>query len=135
MALLADLVGLGQQGRELAVDPVGAVRRNAWSTLWGEYTSDLRKTRRARTRSSQWVRWMRAAKVIRTCRAIRVFWGRTHLAISMMRSKVARTWGSLPATWGSSCPRVAQVWVGLALAHVRPDIGQVHRGRRVIGAG
>ena len=76
---------------------------------------------------------MNAAKLIRTCSAIRVFSGSTVTGPSASttastRSNVARTAGSARAKKRSTSPSDAHVWVWFGLANVRPQRGQVHSG-------
>jgi hypothetical protein len=90
-------------------------------------------TRRASTRCpfSQRRRGIRAAKLIRTCSAIRVFSASTLTGphartAATTRSKVSRTAGSVPAKCRSMSPSAAQVCVWLRLAKVRPQAGHTH---------
>ena len=89
--------------------------------------------RRARTRwpFSQSRRGMKAAKLIRTCKAIRVFsastWtGPTARTQASAASKVARTCGLARAKCRSRSPRAAQAWDWFRLAKLRPHDGHVH---------
>jgi len=74
---------------------------------------------------------MNAAKLIRTCSAIRVRSGSTVTGpkpetAASTRSKVARTAGDARAKCRSRSPSGAQVWVWLRLANRRPQPGQAH---------
>ena len=74
---------------------------------------------------------MNAAKLIRTCKAMRVFSGSTSTGpkpavAASTASKVARTCGLVPAKCRSRSPSAAQVWTWLRLAKLRPQAGQAH---------
>src|SRR5689334_6014786 len=74
---------------------------------------------------------MNAAKLIRTCRAMRVFsastWtGPTARTQARAASKAARTCGLERAKWRSRSPRAAQACDWFRLAKLRPQAGQVH---------
>ena len=76
---------------------------------------------------------MNAAKLIRTCRAMRVRSGRTSTGphartAARTAAKVSRTTGAQPAKCASTEPSGAQVWVWLRFAKVRPQPVQVHIG-------
>ncbi len=137
MLLGADPVSLGQPRGELGVHSPGPDSRNACSTLRGENVSTRRNRglsiRRARMRwpFSQSRRGMNAAKLIRTCRAMRVFsastWtGPTARTQASAASKAARTCGLDRAKWSSRSPRAAQACDWFRLAKLRPHDGHVH---------
>src|SRR5512135_1277549 len=74
---------------------------------------------------------MNAAKLIRTCKAMRVFSGRISTGpqaatAASTAPKVARTCGSVPAKCRSRSPSGAHVWTWLRLAKLRPQAGQAH---------
>src|SRR5580704_14975631 len=74
---------------------------------------------------------MNAAKLILTCKAMRVFSGstwtgpRADTAASTV-SKVARTCGLAWVKCWSRSPRAAQAWAWWRLAKLRPHSGQAH---------
>jgi hypothetical protein len=138
VALLADLVGLGQPGRDLVVDLVQPRQAEVVDVVARRERLDAAEagcsSRRASTTwpSTQRRRGVTAAKLMRTWKATRVFSGSTvtgpfRSASSTNRQKMATTSGSRPARWASRVPS-PQVWVWLRLAKPRPQRGQVHSG-------
>ena len=82
---------------------------------------------------SQWRRGTKAAKLIRTCSAMRVFSGSTvtgprRETAASTRSNAARTAGDARAKCRSRSPSGAQECVWLRLAKARPHRGQSHIG-------
>ena len=78
---------------------------------------------------------MNAAKLIRTCKAMRVFsastWtGPTARTQASAASKVARTCGPERAKCRSRSPRAVHVWDWFLLAKLRPQAGHVHMPSR-----
>jgi hypothetical protein len=142
VALLANLIGLGQPGRDLVVDLVQLRQPEMVDVVARRERLDaaeagvLQPAGQHHVAVDQRRRGVTAAKLMRTWNATRVFSGSTVTgpfgsASSTSRQKMATTSGSRPARWASRVPR-PQVWVWLRLAKLRPQRGQVPSGPVVI---